>query len=103
VPLWAVSAAFWLIVVAVAAARAAGVAESQVLGTFGVVFVSIVVEALPFILLGAVASALIAVFVPAGAFARIGRLPHPVQVPAAAAAGFRCRCASAARCRWPAG
>ena len=47
VPLWAVSAAFWLIVVAVAAARAAGVAESQVLGTFGVVFVSIVVEALP--------------------------------------------------------
>ena len=97
VPLWVVGAAFWLTVVAVAAARAAGLAESQVLGTFGVVFVSIVVEALPFILIGAVASALIAVFVPARAFARIGRLPHPLQVPAAAAAGFAmpvCECGS---------
>ena len=97
VPLWIVSGAFWLTVVAVAVARAAGVAESQVLGTFGVVFVSIVVEALPFILIGAVASALIAVFVPARAFARIRRLPRPLQVPAAAAAGFAmpvCECGS---------
>src|SRR5215218_5918746 len=97
VPLWIVSGAFWLTVAAVAVARAAGVAESQVLGTFGVVFVSIVVEALPFILIGAVASALIAVWVPARAFARVGRLPAPLQVPAAAAAGFAmpvCECGS---------
>jgi uncharacterized membrane protein YraQ (UPF0718 family) len=96
-PLWAASATLWLAVVAVAAARAAGVAESQVLATFGVVFVSIVVEALPFILMGAVASAVIAVFVPARVFARIGRLPHPLQVPAAAAAGLAmpvCECGS---------
>jgi uncharacterized membrane protein YraQ (UPF0718 family) len=97
VPLWAVSAAFWLTVFAVAIARAAGVADNEVLGTFGVIFTSIVVEALPFILLGAVASALIAVYVPARAFARLERLPPALQVPAAAAAGFAmpvCECGS---------
>jgi hypothetical protein len=52
-----------------------------------VIFTSIVVEALPFILMGAAASAAIAVFVPARAFARLAALPTPVQVPAAALAG----------------
>ena len=97
IPLWALTAAFWLTVLAVAGARAAGVANNAALGTFGVIFTSIVVEALPFILLGAIASALIAVYVPARAFTRIGRLPRWLQVPAAAAAGFAmpvCECGS---------
>jgi uncharacterized membrane protein YraQ (UPF0718 family) len=97
VPLWAVGAVFWLAVAAVVAARAVGVAESDTLATFGVIFTSIVVEALPFILLGAAASAAIAVWVPAGVFARVARLPAPLQVPAAAAAGFAmpvCECGS---------
>jgi uncharacterized protein len=97
VPLWAVGAVFWLAVAAVVAARAVGVAESDTLATFGVIFTSIVVEALPFILLGAAASAAIAVWVPARAFARVSRLPARLQVPAAAAAGFAmpvCECGS---------
>jgi uncharacterized membrane protein YraQ (UPF0718 family) len=96
-PLWAVSALFWAIVAVVIVARAAGTAESEVIGTFGVIFTSIVVEALPFILMGAAASAAIAVFVPARAFARLAALPTPVQVPAAALAGFAmpvCECGS---------
>jgi uncharacterized membrane protein YraQ (UPF0718 family) len=97
VPLWVVGAAFWLLVLAVIAARAAGLAENDTLATFGVIFTSIVVEALPFILLGAAASAAIAVWVPARAFARVARLPAPLQVPAAAVAGFAmpvCECGS---------
>ena len=97
VPLWVVGAIFWTAVAAVIVARAAGVAGSETLATFGVIFTSIVVEALPFILLGAIASALIAVYVPARAFTRIGRLPRWLQVPAAAAAGFAmpvCECGS---------
>jgi uncharacterized membrane protein YraQ (UPF0718 family) len=97
IPLWVAGAVFWLVVGLVIAARAAGVAESETLATFGVIFTSIVVEALPFILLGAAASAAIAVWVPARAFARIARLPPALQVPAAAAAGFAmpvCECGS---------
>ena len=97
VPLWVVGAAFWLLVLAVVAARGAGLAGNETLATFGVIFTSIVVEALPFILLGAAASAAIAVWVPARAFARVGRLPAPLQVPAAAVAGFAmpvCECGS---------
>jgi uncharacterized membrane protein YraQ (UPF0718 family) len=97
VPLWLASAAFWLVVLAVVLARWAGAAESEVLGTFGVIFTSIVIEALPFILMGAAASAAIAVWVPDGAFARLARLPRPLQVPAAAAAGVAmpvCECGS---------
>jgi uncharacterized membrane protein YraQ (UPF0718 family) len=95
--LWAVAALFWGIVAMVMLARAAGTANSEVIGTFGVIFTSIVVEALPFILIGAAASAAIAVFVPASAFARLSALPTPVQVPAAALAGFAmpvCECGS---------
>ena len=97
VPLWAVAAAFWTAVAAIVLARAAGAPDNEVIGTFGVIFTSIVVEALPFILIGAAASAAIAVFVPARAFARLATLPAPVQVPAAALAGFAmpvCECGS---------
>src|SRR5207342_3531126 len=47
--------------------------------------------------LGAAVSAAIEVFVPATAFERIGRLPRPLQLPAAAAAGVAfpvCECGS---------
>jgi uncharacterized membrane protein YraQ (UPF0718 family) len=97
VPLWVVGAAFWLLVLLVVAARSAGLADNETLATFGVIFTSIVVEALPFILLGAAASAAVAVWVPASVFARMGRLPAPLQVPAAAVAGFAmpvCECGS---------
>jgi uncharacterized membrane protein YraQ (UPF0718 family) len=96
-PLWAVMAVFWAAVSAVVLARVLGAAENEAIGTFGVIFTSIVVEALPFILIGATASAAIAVFVPARAFARLAALPTPVQVPAAAMAGFAmpvCECGS---------
>jgi hypothetical protein len=97
VPLWAVATVFWSAVAAVVVARAAGAADNAAVGTFGVIFTSIVVEALPFILIGAIASAAIAAFVPERAFTRLGALPRPVQVPAAALAGLAmpvCECGS---------
>lgn len=80
-----------------AALRAAGTLSSATLDTFSVIFLAIVVEALPFILLGAIVSAAIEVFVPAKAFERIGRLPAALQIPGAALGGFAfpvCECGS---------
>jgi uncharacterized protein len=97
VPLWLLGAAFWCVVLAIVAARAAGVAQQPAIATFGVVFASIVIEALPFILLGAAASAALAVWVPDRAFGRIARLPRRLQVPGAALAGVAfpvCECGS---------
>lgn len=65
--------------------------------TFAVIFASIVIEALPFVLLGATVSAAIAVFVPDRTFAALGRLPIALQLPAAAFGGFAfpvCECGS---------
>jgi uncharacterized protein len=62
-----------------------------------IVFGSLLVEATPFVVIGAFVSAAIEVLVPESAFARIGRLPRPVQVPAAALAGVAfpvCECGS---------
>ena len=97
VPLWVVAAVFWSGVAAVLAARAAGLAEVPAVTTLGVIFTSIVIEALPFILLGALVSAAIAVFVPDRAFARLARLPRALQLPGAALAGVGfpvCECGS---------
>jgi uncharacterized membrane protein YraQ (UPF0718 family) len=97
VPLWGVTAAFWLAVALVLAARSAGLADIPAVTTLGVIFTSIVVEALPFILIGAVVSAAIAVWVPDGAFARLARLPRALQLPGAAVAGVTmpvCECGS---------
>src|SRR3954451_17311883 len=90
-------AAFWSIVLAIVAARAAGVADQPEIATFGVLFASIVVDALPFILLGAAVSAALAVWVPDRAFGRLARLPRALQVPGAALAGVAfpvCECGS---------
>jgi uncharacterized membrane protein YraQ (UPF0718 family) len=62
-----------------------------------VVFGSLLVEAMPFIMLGATVSAAIEVLVPSSAFAKIGQLPRALQMPAAAAAGVAfpvCECGS---------
>ena len=62
-----------------------------------IVFGSLLVEAVPFVVLGAFVSAAIEVLVPAAAFARIARLPPALQSPAAALAGITfpvCECGS---------
>lgn len=62
-----------------------------------VVFGSLLVEAMPFILFGAAVSAAIEVFVPTSAFAKIATLPRALQMPAAAMAGVAfpvCECGS---------
>lgn len=62
-----------------------------------VVFGSLVVQAMPFVLVGALAAAVIEVFVPISVFERIGRLPRPLRLPAAAFAGMAfpiCECGS---------
>jgi len=62
-----------------------------------IVFGSLLVEAMPFILIGATVSAAIEVLVPASAFARIATLPPRLQMPVAAAAGVAfpvCECGS---------
>jgi uncharacterized membrane protein YraQ (UPF0718 family) len=97
VPIWQVSLAFWVLFLAVLAAHALRLGNIAQLTTFGVIFASIVIEALPFILLGALVSAAVAVFVPDRVFARIGSLPRRLQLPGATLAGFAfpvCECGS---------
>ena len=65
--------------------------------TFFVIFGSILIQALPFVLLGALAAALVEVFVPISWFEKLGVLPRPLQLPAAALAGLAfpiCECGS---------
>ncbi|MFN2586768.1 MAG: permease [Actinomycetota bacterium] len=64
---------------------------------FLLVFSSLLIEAVPFVLLGAVVSAAIEVFVPSRAFEKLTALPAPLQLPAAAMTGFAfpvCECGS---------
>ena len=64
---------------------------------FLLIFGSLLIEAMPFVLLGAVVSAAIEVFVPASAFERLASLPRPLQLPAAGIAGIAfpvCECGS---------
>lgn len=84
-------------VLCVIAVSAAGLAHGAVAQTFLLIFSSIVIEALPFILVGALASAAIAVFLPERAFGSIARLPLALQIPCAALGGFAfpvCECGS---------
>jgi len=65
--------------------------------TFFVIFGSLLIQALPFVMLGALAAALVEVFVPIGTLEKLGRLPRPLQLPAAAMAGLAfpiCECGS---------
>jgi uncharacterized protein len=65
--------------------------------TYLVIFGSLLIQALPFVMLGAAAAALVEVFVPIGTLEKLGRLPRPLQLPAAALAGLAfpiCECGS---------
>ena len=76
-------------------ASALGVGRGPAAQTFLLIFTSIVIEALPFILVGALASAAIAVYLPQGSFGWISRLPLSLQIPGAALGGFAfpvCEC-----------
>ena len=86
-----------LVAAMIVAARLAGAGGHPLVQSFVVIFTSIVVEALPFIVLGAVVAAGIEVFVPRNAFDRVARLPLGLQLPAAALGGFAfpvCECGS---------
>ncbi len=77
--------------------RGLGLGEQASARTFAVVFTAIAVEALPFVLLGAVMAALLEVYVPERVFERVGKLPVGLQLPAAALGGFAfpvCECGS---------
>jgi hypothetical protein len=97
VSLLGLGAAAVAIAAALLSARAAGAGDSPAIQTFVLVFSSIVIEALPFILLGALVSAAIAVFVPDRVFDRIAALPLPLQLPGVALTGMAfpvCECGS---------
>jgi uncharacterized membrane protein YraQ (UPF0718 family) len=99
-PPW--QAAPWLLapaaaLAAVALVRLTGLGRAAGIETFVLVFTSIVVEALPFILLGALVSAAIEVYVPDATFDRLARLPAALQIPGAALGGLAfpvCECGS---------
>jgi uncharacterized membrane protein YraQ (UPF0718 family) len=62
-----------------------------------IIFGSLLIQALPFVAIGAFTSALIEVLVPIGTLERLARLPRPLQLPAAALAGLAmpiCECGS---------
>ena len=64
---------------------------------FFLILAALLIEAVPFVLLGAVVSAAIEVFVPQRAFDKIARLPAPLQLPTAGIAGMAfpvCECGS---------
>ena len=78
----------------VRAVQGAGIAAAQ---NFLLVFASLLIEALPFIVLGAAVSAAIEVFIPSRVFARVAGLPRSLQMPVAGLGGFAfpvCECGS---------
>jgi uncharacterized protein len=84
----AVGIAFGVLVGALVVGRALRLENVPALETFILVLVSIVVEALPFILVGALVSAFLAAYVSERLFARAARLPLAVQLPCAALGAF---------------
>lgn len=78
-------------------ARSLEVGRAGAADTFVVIAISIIVEAIPFVLMGALVSAALEVFVSEATFARIGRFPVPLQITSAAFGGFAfpvCECGS---------
>src|SRR4029078_7707561 len=79
------------------AARFAHPTQVAWLRNLFIVFGSLLIEAMPFVALGALVWALIEFFVPASTFAKLATLPRAVQLPAAAMAGIAfpvCECGS---------
>lgn len=86
-----------LLVVAALALRLADPQRVAWIRAYLVIFGSLLVQALPFVMIGALAASLVEVFVPIGTLERLGRLPRPLQLPAAALAGLAfpiCECGS---------
>lgn len=86
-----------ILVALLLAGRVLGLEDIPAAGTFVLIFTSLVVEALPFVLMGALVSAIIEVYVPPSWFAKVASLPVPFQLPAAALGGFAfpvCECGS---------
>jgi uncharacterized membrane protein YraQ (UPF0718 family) len=93
---WAPAVAVALVLVAVLL-RVTDLGDTPGAQTFTLIFTAIVVEALPFVLLGALVSAAIEVFVGDRSIERIARLPLWLQLPAAALGGVAfpvCECGS---------
>ncbi len=67
---------------------------------FVVVFSSLLLQAVPLVMMGAFVAAVIGTFVPASAFERIGRLPEPLQIPSRDWLVSLSRYVSAVPCRW---
>jgi hypothetical protein len=90
----------WVVAALIAVALLLRVADPLAISwvrNFAIVFGSLLVEAVPFVFLGAFVSAAIEIFVPASSFVRIATLPRALQLPAAAAAGLAfpvCECGS---------
>ena len=90
----------WLSLAAIGfglAMYATGSLTSAGLANFRIIFSSLLLQAIPLVMTGAFVAALIGTFVPASAFARLSRLPEPLQIPAAGIAGFAfpvCECGS---------
>lgn len=85
------------LLVFLAVGRASGVGQDAGFETFTLIFTAIVVEALPFVLLGALVSAFIEVYVSEKIFTKIAGLPLFLQVPGAAFGGMAfpvCECGS---------
>ena len=77
--------------------RLVGVGDAAPAQTFAIIFTAIVVEAIPFVLLGAVVAGLIEVYVSDRLLGRVTQLPSALQLPVAALGGFAfpvCECGS---------
>lgn len=91
---------FWLLVGMLAVAvlfYTTGSLSRAALSNFVVVFSSLLLQAIPLVMMGAFVAAAIGTFVPASAFTQLARLPEPLQIPAAGLAGFAfpvCECGS---------
>ena len=84
----AAGAALGLLVLALIVAWEVHLGDVPAVETFVLVMVSIIVEALPFILVGALVSAALGAFVSDRAFGRVTGLPRSVQLPFAAVGAF---------------
>lgn len=101
-PVRTADARTWAIILSLLAVTAAIVRASDPerfawVQSFFVIFGSLLIQALPFVLIGAFAAALIEVFVPMGALEKLAKLPRPLQLPAAGLAGIAfpiCECGS---------
>ena len=92
-----VAGVFLLLAAAVVAMRWSDLERTEGIRTFIVIFGSLLVQALPFVVIGALAAASVEVFVPVTTLERLGRLLRPMQLPAAALAGVLfpiCECGS---------